>query len=128
MISRIQQSNYHNKTIGNISEEFVSKYIENNGYNVLQRNFVIRGGEIDIICKKSNEIVFFEVKSLTKNSPIILEQTITRRKCKTLIRTCQIWLKENHLENAQWRIDFIGVIIEGYDKIIQLKHIPNAIY
>lgn len=118
----------HNKQVGYSSEEFVSKYLEKKGFNILDRNYVIQGGEIDLVCMDKDEIVFIEVKSLSSKSQIMLEQTITKKKTKSLIKTCRVWLSRKGLENCEWRIDFVGVIFERYDKIITLKHIRNAIY
>lgn len=98
------------------------------GFEILDRNYIIQGGEIDLICKDSEEIVFIEVKSLSVNSPIPLEQTITKKKSRSLIRACRVWLNKNDLENTNWRIDFVGVIFERYDKIITVKHIKGAIF
>jgi putative endonuclease len=118
----------HNKRVGYSSEEYVSKYLEKNGFKILDRNFVIQGGEIDLVCIDKDEIVFVEVKSLSSKSQLMLEQTITKKKTKSLIKTCRVWLSRKGLENCEWRIDFVGVIFERYDKIITLKHIRNAIY
>lgn len=118
----------HNKQVGYSSEEFVSKYLEKKGFKILDKNYVIQGGEIDLVCMDKVEIVFVEVKSLSSKSEIMLEQTITKKKNRSLIRTCRVWLSRKGLENSEWRIDFVGVIFERYDKIITLKHIRNAIY
>lgn len=118
----------HNKQIGYSGEEFVSRYLEKKGFEILDRNFVIQGGEIDLVCMDGHEIVFVEVKSLSSKSEIMLEQTITKKKTKSLIKTCRVWLSKKGLENCEWRIDFVGVIFERYDKIITLKHIRNAIF
>jgi putative endonuclease len=118
----------HNKRVGYSGEEFVSKFLQKKGYTILERNHVIQGGEIDLVCMDGNQIVFIEVKSLSSNSEIPLEQTITRKKARSLIRTCRVWLNKKNLENREWRIDFIGVIFERYDKIIAVKHIKGAIF
>ena len=118
----------HNKQVGYSGEEFVSKFLQKKGFKILERNYVIQGGEIDLVCMDKDEIVFVEVKSLSSKSEIMLEQTITKKKNRSLIRTCRVWLSRKGLENSEWRIDFVGVIFERYDKIITLKHIRNAIY
>lgn len=128
MTLQIIKGKSHNKRVGYSSEEFVSKFLEKMGFEILDRNYIIQGGEIDLICKDSEEIVFIEVKSLSVNSPIPLEQTITKKKSRSLIRACRVWLNKNDLENTNWRIDFVGVIFERYDKIITVKHIKGAIF
>ena len=49
--------------MGNIGEELSSKYLENIGYKIIERNFRCKQGEIDIIAKDGEEYVFVEVKT-----------------------------------------------------------------
>ena len=53
---------------GNISENIVAQYIENNAYKTLARNYLRKWGEIDIIAVKNNIVHFIEVKSIFSNS------------------------------------------------------------
>jgi len=113
---------------GNKAEDYVCGYLQTQGYEIIERNYTIRGGEIDIIAYKADEIVFVEVKSLHQNIPIHLEETISNSKRRHLIRSCRIWLGRHGKEESNWRIDFVGVRFASYDKIIDLKYIRNAVY
>ena len=55
--------------IGEIGEEIACKYLINKGFTVIERNFTRKAGEIDIVAKKGNEIHFFEVKSVSRETP-----------------------------------------------------------
>ena len=57
-----------NKLIGNHGEDIAANYYLNNGYTTLDRNFLIKKGELDLIVKKDDVIVFVEVKSRSNNS------------------------------------------------------------
>lgn len=113
---------------GKVFEELTAKYLTKRGFSIIQKNFTIHGGEIDLITKYKNLIVFVEVKSLRSEQFIKLEETITRKKQRTLIKACQIWLYNNHLENINWRIDFLGVVKDKDGKINRLQHLVGAIY
>ena len=54
---------------GNISENIVAQYIENNAYKTLARNYLRKWGEIDIIAVKNNIVHFIEVKSIFSHVP-----------------------------------------------------------
>ncbi|MFQ5493048.1 MAG: YraN family protein [Candidatus Dojkabacteria bacterium] len=105
----------------------VASYLRSAGYQIIERNFTIRGGEIDIIAREQSELVFVEVKSLKNENYIRLEQTITSKKRQTLIKTCRVWMMRNEMQDADWRIDFVGVVASS-GSIDKLKHIKNAIY
>ena len=53
----------YNKTIGKYGETIAADYLINNGYEILDRNFQTRYGEVDIIWQKDDMIIFFEIKS-----------------------------------------------------------------
>ena len=53
--------------IGQIGEDYACEYLEKNGYKVIERNYLKKWGEIDIISKKANKIHFVEVKSVSRN-------------------------------------------------------------
>ncbi len=111
-----------NKEIGNLGEEIATKYLIDSGYVILQRNYMSRFGEIDIIAKdiKSKELVFVEVKSRTNNlygKPI---DAIDMKKLNHICKTANQYIFLNHLEKENIRIDAIEVYI---NKKIKLHHI-----
>ena len=54
--------------IGEIGEDIACKYIQNKGFTVIERNFTRKAGEIDIVARKGQEIDFFEVKSVSRET------------------------------------------------------------
>ena len=56
---------YQNQKIGKLGEKLAAQYLESKGYEILERNFYCRQGEIDIIAKEKTKIIFIEVKSRT---------------------------------------------------------------
>ncbi len=59
---------YYKQETGKTGEELASKYIEKQGYKIVERNFRCRQGEIDIIAEDKQELVFIEVKTRTNLS------------------------------------------------------------
>ncbi len=88
--------------IGEIGEEIACKYLINKGFTVIERNFTRKAGEIDIVAKKGNEIHFFEVKSVSRETPTNTvshetfrpEENMTYAKMKKLSRVTQIYFAQ----------------------------------
>jgi len=106
----------NSKQKGNIAEDKACKYLINKNYEILERNFYFKGGEIDIIAKKDNTIHFIEVKSGENFNAIY---NITPSKLKRIIKGAFIYLNQKHLD-----ISFcIDAVIVKKDKIEHIKNI-----
>ena len=105
---------------GKKAEEIAEEYLHNQGLISIARNFTISGGELDLIMKDGDFIVFIEVKSLRKNSEFYIFETLTNRKKRFLRNAINTWLLQNNFIDQVWRVDFIG--IRG-DKIEYFKFI-----
>lgn len=120
---------YTKKEIGNIGEDVAVEYLENMNYKIIQRNFLSRYGEIDIIAKdiKSNEIVFIEVKTRTNNNYGKPVDAINYQKVKHIYKTAQYYIKQNKLEQKYIRFDAIEVYLSEILKKARVHHIYNMI-
>ena len=86
------------KEIGNIGEDYTTRYLESKGCEILTRNFTVRGGEIDIIAKKGELIHFVEVKS-RKRSPLSSGgDAITKNKIKCIVRAAKEFINRNEID------------------------------
>ena len=103
------------KNKGNIAEDKAVKYLKENNYKILDRNFYFKGGEIDIIAFKNHTIHFVEVKSGSSFEPIF---NITPSKIKRIIKGANIYMQKNRLNNA-FCID--AIIIKDNN----IEHIKN---
>ena len=98
---------------GNLAEDRASVFLFDNGFNLIERNFYSRFGEIDIIATKDEVLHFIEVKSgLDYESAI---QNITPKKLSRLIKTGNAYLKKNKLD-----VDFVYDAVVVTPKEIEL--------
>ncbi|CAA6809837.1 MAG: Unknown protein [uncultured Campylobacterales bacterium] len=102
------------RALGNIAETKACKYLIKNDFDILERNFYSRFGELDIIAFKNNILHFVEVKSGQYN-PI---ENITSSKIKKLIKTIDFYLNTKKL-NFDYCLDAIIVT----DKIEFIENI-----
>ncbi len=115
--------------IGEFGENICIKFLKESGYEIKERNFTQREGEIDIIAKKSNILHFIEVKSVIKN-PVSYEtynpaQNLTKRKFEKIKKTISIYLNNNSLNYENFQIDLYMVFIDKEDKKHHIKRIEN---
>ena len=109
---------------GNIGEDAVCGFLARHGYEIIKRNFTVRGGEIDIIAEKADTIAFVEVKTRTIGSMTSAEEAVDLRKQRLIIRTAQAYL-QNAAQPLQCRFDVAVVETEG-GKVKKLRYYVNA--
>ncbi len=96
---------------GRKGEDIAIKYYTKKGYKLLDRNVYFRAGEIDLIFKKNNLIVFVEVKKRKKGEVLLGVLSVDRRKINRIIKFAKIYLERRNLyEKCDVRFDV--VIIE----------------
>lgn len=113
---------------GKLGEDLASRYLEKNGYKILNRNYRKPWGEIDIVGFKNNTLIFFEVKTQKKGLDFQPEENINRHKRFQLSRIVGTYLKEfKWPENQDWQIDALAIIIDPEKRIGRIKHLENII-
>lgn len=112
------------KKTGDKGEQKAFDFLLNTGYSVIDRNFRTKSGEIDIICKKDNILVFVEVKTLPKGNLELLSHVLNVRKQKRIINTAKCFLKNNR----QYRDSYIrfDVIVLDMPGLPSVYHLENA--
>ena len=106
-----------NRTVGIYGEDVTVDFIRNQGYVVIDRNWRIREGEIDIIAKLADgTFVFIEVK--TRTSPAFGHplEAINSDKARRLQRLALAWLATHQSLGSEYRIDCAAVLISSGGK------------
>jgi len=97
---------------GNIGEEFTVRYLEDRDYKVLDRNWRIKEGELDIVLlSPEKEIVFVEVKTRTSASFGDPLESISSTKLHRIQRLALAWLATHQRLGAPYRIHVSGVLL-----------------
>lgn len=110
------------KEIGNLGEAAVCTYLKHYGFEIIKRNFCIRGGEIDIIATREDIIAFVEVKTRASGSQNNGFDKVDIKKQKRLIKAACVFLSK--YETAlQPRFD---VAVVTFAEKIHINYIKNA--
>ncbi len=96
----------YKKVIGYAGEKIVTEHYRSLWYVILDENYTIRGGEIDIIASNANTIAFIEVKVI--NNIDDLQSFITNKKIYFLEKTIQHYIMTNHIDKDP-RLDVVFV-------------------
>ena len=119
------------KLLGNFGEKSAVKYLRKNRYNILKRNYVSNGHEIDIIAYKDNTIVFIEVKTRTLGHENPKEQrpasSVNKLKQRSIIEASRGYLATSSIDGKK-RFDIIEVYVsEGKKrKVDDIRHLINT--
>ena len=115
---------------GQYTEELACQYLENKGFKLVEKNFNCRLGEIDLIMKDNDSLVFVEVRYRRSNNFGSGAESVTANKQKKLIRTASLYLQRHDKYNkipARFDIVSITGVIETNDiKNIDFDWIENA--
>jgi putative endonuclease len=82
--------------LGKWGEDLTSKYLQKLGFTILETNFHTRYGEVDIIAREGDELVFIEVRTRSNASYGEAIESITEHKIKSFIKTVETYFRRLH--------------------------------
>ena len=98
------------KLFGDYGENIASKYLAKNGYEIIQKNFRTKYGEIDIVAKENNTLVFVEVKTRENGKFASPFTAVGKNKQKHIIKASLCYLKNKKLlEKVRCRFDVVSI-------------------
>ena len=113
------------KEIGTLGETIAAQHVEAQGYMILCRNYRNSFGELDIIAKDEEDLVFIEVKSRTSQTYGLPVEAVSYRKRRKLSIMAMFYMTQHRLHGIPCRFDVIEVDLRHYDTP-QIHHIQNA--
>ena len=127
------------RRLGDIGENIACDFLKGKDFEIIERNYLRKWGEIDIIAKKSGMIHFIEVKSVSRattlDEPALRlgsgqdyrpEDNMHPWKLKRLARTMQTYLLDKKLD-CDWQLDLVTVKIDQQNRKARVEIIENLI-
>lgn len=112
--------------LGKKGEDLAASYLTKHTYQIKERNFKARYGEIDIIAVKDGVLVFVEVKTRVGRAFGLPEEAVTPRKLREVVGTAQYYkLLHPELPDAM-QIDVIGIELDVDETLKYFNHIENV--
>lgn len=94
---------------GGQGENLACSYLKSQGYKILERNYRIRGGEIDIVCQDGDTLVFVEVKTRYSHEYGPPSESMTPWKIRYLLKTAMFYVLKIGWGDKEYRLDFISI-------------------
>lgn len=134
------------RKVGEIGEDIATKFLVKHGFLILERNYLKKFGEIDVVCRKDGKIHFVEVKTVSCETPVVstksgttghavsretvddyrAEDNIHSAKLKRIGRTIEVYLNEKDIKE-DWEFHAITVVLEKSKKIARVSFLRNLI-
>jgi putative endonuclease len=136
------------RKLGDIGENIACNYLTNHGFEVVDRNYLRKWGELDIVARKKGIIHFIEVKSVSCATPVpngtfgrvtlpsdVIrvtdqyrpEENVHPQKLKRLARAIQTYILEKRLDNTEWQLDIVTVKIDQTNRRARVEMLENII-
>ena len=129
----------YKQNIGKLGEDIAVQYLKNKGYDILARNYRKPWGEIDVIAKKNDDLVFIEVKTQKAGFEWRPEENINYHKKAQLSRIINTYLKDSQVRGVinqeidrrqgevNWQIDVIAIELDFNSHNARVEHIENIL-
>lgn len=120
-----------NQKIGALGEDIAESFLVKHGYSIVERNYLKKVGEIDIVCKKAGKFYFVEVKTVSRE--IVSHETkddyrpednLHAQKIVRLGRAIDIYLEERGVE-CDWEIIGVMILLDEKQKKAKVTLLEN---
>ena len=109
--------------LGRWGERYAAAFLEQRGMAVLDQNWRCRAGEIDLIMKEGETVVFVEVKTRRGTRLGAPENAMHEARVAQLFRVIEHYLHAHEIdEDSDWRLDMVGVELTGKGKLVRCEH------
>jgi len=126
-----------NKETGDLGERVACKYLKTKGLTILERNFLKKWGEVDIVARETGKVHFIEVKTVSYETKDALDKAVSHGtwrpeeqvhefKLHQIHKALETWISENSYK-GDWQIDVVAIRLVTREKYASVNYIENII-
>ena len=108
------------KELGRKGEEIAVRFLKKKGYRIIEKNYVCKMGEMDIIAKEKDTLAFVEVKTRTSTTFGPPQLAVNPKKQMQLSKVALYFLKEKGIEDVKARFDVVAILLGPKGEEIEL--------
>ena len=113
------------KQLGDLGEDISEIFLIKMGYSIIKRNYRCKLGEIDLIAKNKNKIIFFEVKTRTNLNFGYPEESVNNLKVLKLKKLAIFFAVSENIHNLDMQFDVISINLSGTCFLNDIQNIKN---
>ncbi|MFH1037378.1 MAG: YraN family protein [PVC group bacterium] len=113
-------------SLGRWGEDQAVRHLRGKRFQVLERNYTCPLGEIDIIARQGERLIFIEVKTKRLGDPPAPRYSVNRRKQRQIVRTARFYLKQIGDSKVKCRFDVVEIIAGEGRRPERIVHLPGA--
>ena len=113
------------KQLGDLGEDISEIFLIKTGYSIIKRNYRCKLGEIDLIAKDKNKIIFFEVKTRTNLNFGYPEESVNNLKVLKLKKLAIFFVVSENMHNLDMQFDVISINLWRTHFLDNIKNIKN---
>lgn len=102
---------HERRRFGDWGENCARQFLERIGYSILEANYRGQYGEVDLVAREGECLVFVEVKTRRTRAFGRPEESVTEAKRQKLVQAAWEYMQSKGLEECQWRIDVVGIYV-----------------
>ena len=111
-------------TYGKVGEAIATDFLKQKGYKIIANNYKNKIGEIDIIAKDGDCLVFVEVKARMSRAFGDPAEAVNYYKQQKIRNVATLYLKQHHMLETNCRFDVLSIL--GQQTDAEIRHIENA--
>lgn len=116
------------RRLGRFGEAVAEAFLRRQGYEIVERNWRCRQGELDLVGRQGGDWVFVEVRCRRGDLCGSAEESVTPAKQRRLLHLAEAYLQAHGLEDVSWRIDVVAVKVDRTGRPAQVTLLPAAVW
>ena len=118
--------NLRTQTVGRRGERLAEEHLLAQGARLLERNYRIDYGEIDLVLEHEGDLVAVEVKTRDVMDLEQPEEAVSWHQLRRIVRALSTYATDNDLLEGTWRIDVVLIVIEPDGSVLRLDHLRSV--
>ena len=114
------------KEIGALGERHAARALRAKGFRLLEANYRRKQGELDLIARDGDTLVFVEVRTRTSTAHSTPLDSVNAKKQEQVMRIARYYRRDRRLDECYCRYDVVEVIATPDGKVIAVNHFPGA--